>query len=75
MTAEQVNDVLGCGLERGMLLLEAAGGDVGLAVELGRGMLGGGGSDDRRAVGGNCGHQLAGRTGQTGGKARSRKEV
>ena len=53
MTAEQVNDVLGCGVEQAASLLEAAGGDVGLAVELGMGMLGGGGDDADFVPGGS----------------------
>jgi hypothetical protein len=41
MTAEQVNDILGCGIEQAAGLLDAAGGDVGLAIEFGMGMMGG----------------------------------
>mmetsp|Transcript_39799 Transcript_39799/g.96042 ORF Transcript_39799/g.96042 Transcript_39799/m.96042 type:complete len:484 (+) Transcript_39799:45-1496(+) len=67
MTAEQVNDVLGCGLEQARLLAEAAGGDVGLAVELGMGMLGGGDdSDFGGGAGGGFGDGNNGSTMNTG---------
>ncbi|KAL3915809.1 MAG: hypothetical protein SGILL_005470 [Bacillariaceae sp.] len=52
MAAQNVADILGCPLDMATGLLEAAGGDMGLAIELGMGGGMGGGGDDAAMMGG-----------------------